>query len=222
MSQNGAPHRSSGRRSPAARPTDDELLDGARAVFSERGFALATMDAIAERANSTKPTLYAHFGDKAALYRAAFNREAAALRDWVISRYDESVDQAPMESRVRAHVMALFSYATAQPDGFRLLFQGLPADEMSATRQGVVELITGRVADQIRGYLVHQGRKAGPSVELLASMMVGLVGAAAQHTIVVDGLDPLAAGELATAFIGAAVRNLDVSVVDKVDREVEL
>ena len=30
------------------------------------GFAQATMGLIADRADSTKPTLYAHFGDKAA------------------------------------------------------------------------------------------------------------------------------------------------------------
>ena len=78
MSRQSSPDRSSARRSPAARPTDDELLDAARAVFAERGYAQATMGLIADRADSTKPTLYAHFGDKAALFRTTVRREVAA------------------------------------------------------------------------------------------------------------------------------------------------
>src|SRR5436305_12496528 len=124
MSERAAKYRSSATgRSPAARPTDDELLDAACAVFAERGFQQATMDAIAERANSTKPTLYAHFGDKAALYRATFAREADALRQWVMSAY-EAVAEQSVEGQVRGYVMALFNYADAHPDSFRLLFDG--------------------------------------------------------------------------------------------------
>jgi Bacterial regulatory proteins, tetR family len=40
-----------------ARPTDDQLLDAARAVFGVHGFRQATMEGIAQRAGSTKPTL---------------------------------------------------------------------------------------------------------------------------------------------------------------------
>jgi hypothetical protein len=50
-------------------------------------------------------------------------------------------------------------------------------------------------------------------VELLAAMMVGTVGRAAEHTLR-SGIDPLAAGELATRFIMAALTNLDPAVID--------
>ncbi len=217
MSQEGAPHRSSHRRrSPAARPTDDELLDAARAVFAERGFKQATMEAIAERANSTKPTLYAHFGDKLALYRATIAREAAALRQWVIAAY-ESAATLPVDQQVHAYVMALFDYATAHSDSFRMLFDST-VDEMSPVRRNLVDTITGRVAEQIRRYLAAHGRCSGPSSELLAAMMVGIVGKAAAYTLRADRPDPVAVGEFATSFIMAALRHLDLTLLDAIDR----
>ncbi|HEX3792179.1 MAG TPA: TetR/AcrR family transcriptional regulator [Pseudonocardiaceae bacterium] len=217
MSENGAAQRTNGRgRSPAARPTDDELLDAARAVFADRGFAQATMEAIAERANSTKPTLYAHFGDKVALYQAAFTREATALGEWLVTVYDAGADQ-PVPEQVRGYVMALFRYATVQPDGFRLLFEGSPEDEMSPARQGMVDLITRFVAKRVRSYLRQVGREPGPSAELLAAMMVGLVSSAAHLTLKVEGLDPIAAGELATSFIQASVRHLTPEALAALD-----
>src|SRR5438270_13812481 len=115
MSRQSSPDRSSARRSPAARPTDDELLDAARAVFAARGYAKATMGQIAERADSTKPTLYAHFGGKAALFRATVTREVAALRAWVLTAY-ETPGPRRLEDRVRLSVMAMFSYAGTHPD----------------------------------------------------------------------------------------------------------
>ena len=208
--------RSRPRRSPAARPTDDQLLDSARAVFAERGYLQATMEAIAESADTTKPTLYAHFGDKAALYRAVFGREVDALRAWLLPAYDSAAD-LPMEGQVRAYVMALFGYATEFPDSFRILFDLQGADEFDPIRRSIVDTIAGRVADQIRQYLLGAGRTPGPSVDLLAEMMVGLVGGAARHVQRADKIGPVAAGELATAFIMAALRNLDGCVLDKAD-----
>ncbi|QUQ64418.1 hypothetical protein [Kutzneria sp. CA-103260] len=57
-----------------------------------------------------------------------------------------------------------------------------------------------------------------PSVELLAEMMVGLVGGAARRVRRSSNPDPLAAGELATAFMMAAIGNLDGCALDAVDR----
>jgi TetR/AcrR family transcriptional regulator, mexJK operon transcriptional repressor len=49
---------------------DARLLDAARDVFIERGYAAATIDAIVERAQTSKRTVYSRFGDKAALFEA--------------------------------------------------------------------------------------------------------------------------------------------------------
>ncbi|MBE1493503.1 AcrR family transcriptional regulator [Amycolatopsis lexingtonensis] len=214
MSRPSPPDRSSTRRSPAARPTDGELLDAARAVFAERGYAQATMGLIADRADSTKPTLYAHFGDKAALFRATVTREVAALRDWVLAAY-ETANGRPLEDRVRLSVMAMFSYAGAHPDSFRLLFDSA-VDEMSNERRALADTVTTHVLARVREHLLARGRTPGPGAELLAAMMVGLVGRAAMHVSHSPGVDPIAAGELATGFVMAALRGLDPALLDHV------
>jgi AcrR family transcriptional regulator len=216
MSRHRSPDRSRTRRSPAARPTDDELLDAARAVFVERGFAQATMDVIAERADSTKPTLYAHFGDKIALYQATVSREVEALRQWMITTY-ESAGPRPVEQRVRGYVMAMFSYATTCPESFRMLFDPV-VDEMSRERRQLADTIREHVSAQLREYLVAHDRPTGHGVDLLAAMMVGLVGRAATHISHTPAIDPLKAGELASGFVMAALRGLDPAVLDDLDR----
>ena len=215
MSRPRSPDRSSTRRSPAARPTDDELLDAALAVFAQRGYAQATMGLIAERADSTKPTLYAHFGDKAALFRATVTREVTALRNWVLTAYD-TVGTSPLEDRVRLAVMAMFNYASAYPDSFRMLFDSA-VDEMSNERRALADTVTMHVVERIREHLLAHGRTPGPGADLLAAMMVGLVGRAAAHVSHSPGVDPIAAGELATGFVMAALRGLDPALLDHVD-----
>jgi AcrR family transcriptional regulator len=202
-------------RSPAARPTDDELLDAARAVFAEKGLKSATMDAIAERANSTKPTLYAHFGDKMALYRATVAREAVALRRWLVTAY-ESSSEAALDQRIRTYVTAMFTYATSQPDSFRMLFDS--GDEANVPEhRNLIDVMVQRVAEHIRRYLVRIGRPDGPSVELLAEMMVGLVGRAVGRTLRDEDLDPVAAADLVVSFMSSALRYVDRDAIAAVD-----
>ncbi|HEY3751855.1 MAG TPA: TetR/AcrR family transcriptional regulator [Pseudonocardiaceae bacterium] len=209
-SRSGIPQRSF-----TARPTDDELLDAARAVFAERGLRSATMEAIAERANSTKPTLYAHFGDKQALYRASIAREAAALREWLIAAYDSS-GSTHLEHDVRTYVMALFGYAMDQPDSFRLLFDSLDG-ESSPEQRNLYDLMIERVAQRIRSYRADRGRETGPSAQLLAEMLVGLVGRAVGHTLRDDQLDREPVGELIVSFVASALRHVDSETIEAVD-----
>lgn len=68
-------------RSRAGRPTKAEgeqrralVLDRALEVFLERGYEGATIDLIAAAAGASKRTLYAHYEDKTALFKAAVQR----------------------------------------------------------------------------------------------------------------------------------------------------
>lgn len=47
-----------------------QILDGARAVFREQGFAGASVDDIAKSAGISKATMYRYFPDKASIYEA--------------------------------------------------------------------------------------------------------------------------------------------------------
>ena len=60
---------------PPGRPKDlgkrDAILDAAKRLFSSHGFDGTSMDAIAKAAEVSKLTVYSHFGDKDALFKAA-------------------------------------------------------------------------------------------------------------------------------------------------------
>jgi AcrR family transcriptional regulator len=56
---------------------DTRILDAARDVFLERGLAGASMDEIAGRARAGKPTIYARFATKEALFAAVVMRSIA-------------------------------------------------------------------------------------------------------------------------------------------------
>ncbi len=62
---------------PRGRPRSfdpDEVLDKARAVFWNLGYAATSLDDLATATGLNRPSLYAAFGDKHALYMAALDR----------------------------------------------------------------------------------------------------------------------------------------------------
>ncbi len=56
---------------------EERILDAARKVFLERGFEGASVDEIAETARAGKPTIYARFSNKQALFTATLMRHIA-------------------------------------------------------------------------------------------------------------------------------------------------
>lgn len=65
---------------PRGRPRSfdaDEVLDKARAVFWNLGYSATTLDDLAAATGLNRPSLYAAFGDKHALYLAALQRSRA-------------------------------------------------------------------------------------------------------------------------------------------------
>src|SRR5215472_4624023 len=83
------------------RLADTTMLDAACAVFAAEGFEGATMEAIAARAGTTKPTLYARFGPKEKLFAATVRREHQMLNDRVHAVY-ASNDHLPFRDRLHA------------------------------------------------------------------------------------------------------------------------
>lgn len=57
------------------------LIAAARRLFTERGYAATSTPEIAATAGVTRGALYHHFEDKAALFRAVIEQEAAAVAD---------------------------------------------------------------------------------------------------------------------------------------------
>lgn len=108
----------------AGRPTREqaearyeELLDTALDMFLERGFELATIDAIAAAVNMTKRTVYAKFVDKAALFRAAARR--AIERQVVPTETLAALDKGDLGETLKA-VARLRIKQVMTPNGLRL------------------------------------------------------------------------------------------------------
>lgn len=60
--------------SPKPSPKRNAILDAAREMFLEVGYACASMDAVAARAGVSKATIYAHFSSKDQLFRAVIRQ----------------------------------------------------------------------------------------------------------------------------------------------------
>src|ERR1700726_1668056 len=86
---------------------DERILDAARKVFVERGFEGASIDEIAEAARAGKPTIYARFGDKRALFTEVVTRD-------VLSRITEFKSDVPagttIEERLRSAAITLLHW----------------------------------------------------------------------------------------------------------------
>ncbi|MDQ0947348.1 AcrR family transcriptional regulator [Streptomyces phaeochromogenes] len=90
----------------------EQILDAATRAFARAGFAATGLDDVAGEADLTRVMLYRHFESKADLYRAALDRACARLAEAVGS--DNFDDES---------IPALLRAASADPDGFRLLFR---------------------------------------------------------------------------------------------------
>jgi AcrR family transcriptional regulator len=102
---------------------DARILDAARKVFLERGFEGASIDEIAEVARSGKPTIYARFRDKRALFTEVVTRD-------ILSRITEFKVEVPtgatLEERLRGAAIALLHW-------------GLNGDRIALMRLAVAE-----------------------------------------------------------------------------------
>ena len=73
------PVRSGRPRRELAGEVDARILDAARRVFLERGLSAASIDEIANLARAGKPTIYARFPSKEALFAAVVMRNVSAI-----------------------------------------------------------------------------------------------------------------------------------------------
>src|SRR6516225_5943311 len=89
---------------------ESRILDAARRVFLERGLAGASMDEIAWRACAGKPTIYARFPNKEALFTAVIMQSVAAN----IARFeDHTPTGATIEARLESVAVTFLRWVLA-------------------------------------------------------------------------------------------------------------
>lgn len=119
-----------------------QILDAAVAVFSERGFQQASMDAVAERVGVTKPVLYTHFGSKDGLLLACITRARAELLQ--VTTTAVATATSPQDA-LRRGTRAFFSYLDEQGPAWTLLYSETTTggEGLEAIRQQQVDFIVG-------------------------------------------------------------------------------
>ena len=121
-----------------------QILDAALAVFAERGFQNASMDAVAERVGVTKPVVYTHFGSKEGLLLACLARARAELLD-VTTAAAGSTDSP--EEMLRRGTLAFFRYVENRPAWSLLCAESTMAGEaLEGIRAQQTDFIAGLLA----------------------------------------------------------------------------
>ncbi len=165
-----------------------QILDAALAVFAERGFQSASMDAVAERVGVTKPVVYTHFGSKEGLLLALLAQARAELLD-VTTAAAASADNP--QDALRHGTLAFFTYVERRPAWSLLCAESSVAGE-------ALEGIRAQQTDFIAALLVAQSSNA-PTQQLTAWAHV-IVGAC-ERLAIWRANDPTVTAEQATDYL---------------------
>ncbi|MCH5644582.1 MULTISPECIES: TetR/AcrR family transcriptional regulator [unclassified Gordonia (in: high G+C Gram-positive bacteria)] len=202
-------------RSTRNRPTDDELLDAACGVIAEVGAERSTMDMIAERGDTTRVTLYAHFGSRDALVTRVIERELDKFTTFMFAVYDES-EEMQYGARARYTVESLFEYARRNPDGLRLLI-GHREDQDDPAGRRLYAALEPRIAARLRKNYAERGAHIAASADTLASLLLVMSLDVAHRALFVDGADIDAACDLAVTATLAVLRDVRAEQLQAID-----
>jgi AcrR family transcriptional regulator len=124
------------------------MLDAAVAVFSQRGFHLASMDEIAEAAGVSKPMIYTYLGAKHDLFTACIRREAQRLMELITTAVPPG--GATLE-RLHHGLLAFFAFVTEHRDGWIVLYRQARvrepfAGEIAVARAQIIAVVAGLLA----------------------------------------------------------------------------
>lgn len=98
--------------------SNEELLDKALDLFLQKGFDGTSIDAITAAAGMAKRTVYARYGDKTRLFKAALSR---AIDEWIVPvEHLRSLETADLEQSLVRIGDALVANVL-QPAGLRLM-----------------------------------------------------------------------------------------------------
>jgi len=162
-----------------ARPKDaskrKDIMDAARRLFLQHGFHGTSMDALAKGACVSKATLYSHFEDKDALYRALINDKMA---DYKVDDFTDMLnwDVASDLQLIAKHMLDLIFDPEALDMLRMVIAEGRTGSGVAALFK---EVGPQRLLSQISEYLERQKARGTTYIEdveadtsLFASLVV--------------------------------------------------
>lgn len=123
----------------------DQILEAARACFSEHGYAATTIEQIAARSGASNGSIYHHFGAKDGILAALYTSALASYQDELLALLRRFADDA--EAGIRGAVVHHLEWVEAHPEETRTLFEHRAALERTAR--------AGELRDQNRPVLAE-------------------------------------------------------------------
>jgi AcrR family transcriptional regulator len=171
-----------------------QIAAAAARVFAEHDPSEVSFEAVAEEAGVSRSLVYSYFGDRGSLFAAAYTYELARL--------DAEIDGA-LESmgsdrdRLATAVGAYLEFAWRHRKEWELIASA-SASRHPAVREAVVAR-TDQIARTLGG---------SPEARLLVRGVIGMLEAAAVHTLEQDDVDHGTLADLLTQVIWAGVSSL--------------
>lgn len=153
----------------------EQLIAVGRKLFAERGFAAASIEEIALRAEVSKPVIYEHFGGKEGLYAVVVDKETHEL----LGRISSALSDGHPRLRLEQAALALLTYVEERTDGFRILVRDSPV----ATTAGTFSGLLNDIASQVEHILVREFHERGyprAMARMYSQSLVGMVALTAQ------------------------------------------
>lgn len=156
-------------------PKRQAILDAAKRAFLAHGYSGASMEAIAEAAPVSKPTLYSHFKGKQELFAAVIRDQCEALLSTLSSAQTEHLDPiAGMKAIVHAFVDLIYA------DEALKLYRLIIAEQQNFPELGALVYRSGPepVLKLLSSYLTkldaHQVLRI-PDVDTSSKLLLGML-----------------------------------------------
>ncbi|TDZ96390.1 HTH-type transcriptional regulator AcrR [Mycobacteroides salmoniphilum] len=136
----------------SAKQREEQLLDIAEELFTQRGFENVSIEDIARTAGVTRPVIYQHFRSLQGVFVACVARARREQEQRTLERVEAAGDG--FSELIRAGGAAYFDLIEADPDRFILLFSsstsvhGEIGDQLNVLRTGTIEVIASTVRRQ--------------------------------------------------------------------------
>ncbi len=149
---------------------EQQMLDAAVQVFSVNGYHETSMDAIAAKAEISKPMLYLYYGSKEDLFGACLDRELARFIEAVRADVDFSL---PPRDMLRNTIGSFLNYIDANRASWIVLYTQATSSQAFAhtVREG-----RERIIDLVARMLSSGTRNPEPDTDF-HMMAIALVGA---------------------------------------------
>ncbi len=189
--------------------TVTRILEAAKDVFAEKGFAGARVDEIARRAGVNKAALYYHIGDKKALYADAFHKVIGTAAQRLI---DGIKGVKTPEEKMKTYLKTLANTFDENPQVPRMMMR-----EMASGGQNLPEIFFQDLFSIFRTLsgIIEEGKSEGVFIDsppLLVHFMA--IGA----TVIYKTIAPIL---LAAQQVPEELKDLNKNVSGKIAAEIE-